>query len=412
MDWFDHALWQLEGHGEYRDPIPPADLIEKFPAAIWPGLMPPDFLPLLGNMAGDWLCMRLGRQGEVAEIVQWYHGGGDWIPWGKSLAEAIAFDAASQSLPGISRRHAVPAEPTRASNSIANDPLLAWAVNRLPAEIGSRILAGSNGEGGPLAQQMIDYGIAEVALRSESIQRLLSDSELSQLDVGNGASARWGVSRLQLNEWLFDFDRLPDNIRTSMIGNRQPLQNWDAAAQHCRRVIQIAPHLAWGWDILGYVATRSGQFVSAANYFAQGLSRSVFTDQSIRLRTHWKTPQAGKFSAAMLQELIDSGRVTASDFSGDFDAEYLRALCADEDSRQSLVTEYWLARSERSSLAGDHAAAFDHAYAAGWDLGAASLAAYGSVLDRLIELAMRTGNGARAELARTHRHCLRDRLGI
>ena len=76
--WFDDELWQHEGRSEYREPIPPSDLIETFPEAIWPGLMPPDFLPVLGNMAGDWLCMRIEPMGEVAEIVQWYHGGGDW----------------------------------------------------------------------------------------------------------------------------------------------------------------------------------------------------------------------------------------------------------------------------------------------------------------------------------------------
>ncbi len=401
-----------QGHGEYREPIPPADLIEKFPEAIWPGLMPPDFLPVLGNMAGDWLCMRLGQHGEVAEFVQWYHGGGDWLPWGHTLAQAIAFDAASQHLPGNSRRHAIPAEPMRAEGATGNDPLLEWAIQRLPAGFEQQLIGGPDMDGERLAEQMIAAGVAEVAVQSEWIQRLLSDPELSQLDTDAKAAQRWGVSRQQFNAWMFDTESIPAEVRTKFLADRRPFQDWESAARRCTRVVEIAPHLAWGWDLLGYDAMRRSEFQQAAKHFAIGLTRSVFTDQSIRFRTHWKTDHAAKFSAAMLQELLQSGRVSEKSLAGQYEAEYLRALCADEDSRQEWVTEYWLGRSDRSALAGDYAAAFDEAYAAGWDLGAPSLPAYGSVLDRLVDLAVRAGDAARAELARTHRSCLRDRLGI
>lgn len=420
--WFDNELWQHEGSGEYREPIPPSDLIETFPEAIWPGLMPPDFLPVLGNMAGDWLCMRIGPMGEVAEIVQWYHGGGDWLPWGNSLAEAIVFDAISPWLPGPSRRHAIPAEPMRASQPTASDPLLTsdpllnWALGELSPNFRALIAeAGTDANasrGEQLAKQLIGYGIAEVALRSEWVQRLLSDAEASTLDADTGLAERLGISRQQLNEWLFDFEFMPAEIRARVLADRHPHQDWDLASEHCRRVTQIAPHLAWGWDLLGYVAIRSGQFLEAAKYFAQGMTRSVFTDQSIRLRTHWKVQQAGKFSAAMLQELLDGGRVSADDLASEYDPNYLAALCAGEETRQERVTEYWLGRSDRSSLAGNYDVAFDEAYAAGWDLGAATLPTYGQVLDRLVEIAEAGGDAARAELAQTHRRCLSDRLGI
>ena len=410
--WFDDELWQHEGRSEYREPIPPSDLIETFPEAIWPGLMPPDFLPVLGNMAGDWLCMRIEPMGEVAEIVQWYHGGGDWLPWGKSLAEAIVFDAISPWLPGPSRRHAIPAEPMRASQSTTSDPLLNWAISELSPNIGAMIADADASRGEQLAKRLMDCGIAEVALQSEWVQRLLSDAEASALDADTGLAKRLGVSRQQLNEWLFDFEFMPAEIRAKVLADRNPHQDWDVASEHCRRVTQIAPHLAWGWDLLGYAAIRSGQLVEAAKYFAQGMTRSVFTDQSIRLRTHWKVQQAGKFSAAMLQELLDGGRFSADDIASEYDPDYLAALCAGEETRQELVTEYWLGRSDRSSLAGNYAAAFDEAYAAGWDLGAATLPAYGQVLDRLVEIAEAGGDAARAELARTHRRCLSDRLGI
>ncbi len=410
--WFDDELWRKEGNGEYREPIPPSDLIETFPEAIWPGLMPPDFLPLLGNMAGDWLCMRIGAMGEVVEIVQWYHGGGDWLPWGKTLAEAIVFDAVSPWLPGPSRRHAIPAEPMRGSQLMVSDPLLNWATSELPSEIAAMIADAHANCGEQFVKQLMGHGIAEVALQSEWVQRLMSDAHASKLDANAGLAERLGVSRQQLNEWFFDFEFMPAEIRAKVLDDRHPHQDWDAVADHCRRVTQIAPHLAWGWDLLGYAQTRAGRFVDAASCFAHGMTKSVFTDQSIRLRTHWKVHQAGKFSAAMLRELIEAGRVSTSDITVEFDTSYLDALCAAEDVRQELVTQYWLKRSEQSSAAGNHTSAFDEAYAAGWDLGAATLPAYGSVLDRLVEIAEAGGDAARAELARTHRRCLHDRLGI
>ena len=74
--------------------------------------MPCDFLPVLGNDRGDWLCVRFGNDNSANEIIHWYHGGGDWIPWGQTLAEAIVFDSVRAKLPGNRRDHAISAEST------------------------------------------------------------------------------------------------------------------------------------------------------------------------------------------------------------------------------------------------------------------------------------------------------------
>ena len=50
--------------------------------------------------------------------------------------------------------------------------------------------------------------------------------------------------------------------------------------------------------------------------------------------------------------------------------------------------------------------------AAGWDIGAEPITAYGDLLDRIAEVALRCGQRARAEVASTHRRCLRQRYGI
>ncbi len=77
------------------------------------GFMLPDTLPILGNGYGDWLCMRVNADNTAGEVVHWYHGGGDWMPWGRNPAEAIAFDRLRQRLPGRRVAHATrPAEPS------------------------------------------------------------------------------------------------------------------------------------------------------------------------------------------------------------------------------------------------------------------------------------------------------------
>ncbi len=87
-DWFDSEVWKSEGLHEYHLPVDPEILLQPAPDVIWPGLMPCDLLPLISNDAGDWLCVRLDSRNNASEIVQWYHGGGDWIPWGNSICEA------------------------------------------------------------------------------------------------------------------------------------------------------------------------------------------------------------------------------------------------------------------------------------------------------------------------------------
>ncbi len=54
--------------------------------------MLPDTLPIVTNDYGDWWCARVNEHNEISEVTQWSHGGGDWLPIGKSMAQAALWD--------------------------------------------------------------------------------------------------------------------------------------------------------------------------------------------------------------------------------------------------------------------------------------------------------------------------------
>jgi hypothetical protein len=93
--WIDDGVWRTSGGAEFNRPQSPKHLIEPN-GAIWGGFMPPNTLPLVGNDSGDWLTLQIDADGGVSEVLYWNHGGGDWIPYGNSLAEALLYDAARQ----------------------------------------------------------------------------------------------------------------------------------------------------------------------------------------------------------------------------------------------------------------------------------------------------------------------------
>ena len=130
-DWFDSGACEALGHGEFCEPATPDQLLGPAPECIWPGLMPPDVLPLVGNGLGDWLCGRVSAQGTIDEILYWYHGGGDYLPYGAGLAEALLFDTLADRLPGRRQLHAVPAEREASSHQLqVSGTMISWQAPR------------------------------------------------------------------------------------------------------------------------------------------------------------------------------------------------------------------------------------------------------------------------------------------
>ncbi len=405
-DWFDREIWEHVGQSEYRQPIDPGSLIDAAPESIWPGLMSCDLLPLISNLAGDWLCVRIDRDDVASEVVQWYHGGGDWIPWGSNLAEAIVFDALVGRLPGPSRRHAIPAEnprPDSGKDAQLRDPLLGWALEHVPASVAAIFSSTPRPE--QIAERLLEANVAEVAVRCELVLSRLMRSTREQLESLLREDST--VSRAHLAEWSFDADRIPAERRRLLTSDGVSLldaQDWDAAAADALDVTRLAPELAWGWDIVGYAAERRGDRDSARRSYHQAAACSVFTDQSIRLATHWTAEQSAKFSVARLLQL-DPEEVSES--------AYFSALCHQDTQRRRLhTTAYWREQAARFQSQNDFSEAHRCFVAAAWDVGAESIEVYAGLLEKIAENAHRSGQAGRSEIARTHRRCLQDRYGI
>src|SRR5207237_7281850 len=88
--WFDSEIWREESALGFSAPLAP----DEIPRAIWGGAMLPDTVPVLGNLGGDYLCLRINPNGSVAEVVAWLHEGSFWSSYGNTFCEALLFDAA------------------------------------------------------------------------------------------------------------------------------------------------------------------------------------------------------------------------------------------------------------------------------------------------------------------------------
>lgn len=376
------------------------------PEPIWPGLMSCDLIPLIGNTSGDWLCVRIDENSLASEVVQWYHGGGDWIPWGNDLAQAIVFDGFIDRISADSRRHAIPAiiQPSNVHDD-RNDELLDWAFGHMPEGLAESLDAARDPQ--QVTEHLLNAKVAEVAIHCELVLKSLCYPDVESLKLAIGQEAE-GIERKQLTEWAFDISRVPVNHRQQIESGDHDLklveQDWKSAAGHAQAVTNLAPEIAWGWEILGYCEERIGHTDQAIHAYSKAALCSVFTDQSVRMNTHWATDDASKFSIERIRQL-DETALEKSDYM-------LTVSEATIAERRAVVTEYWKKRAVAHLAADEITVACECYIAAGWDLGAGPITVYGEILERVHETASQCGQRARAELAATHRRCLRDRYGI
>lgn len=406
VDWFDDEIWRHIGLGEFREPIHPSVLVGPSPGCIWPALMPCDLLPMIGNTAGDWLCVRVDAQNNASQIVHWYHGGGDWIPWGKDLAEALFLDAVIDRLPGESSRHAIPAEDPRPSSPDGDtslDPTLSWALQHLRPDLRAVVVGKIRGH--ELAEVLLQHGVAEIAVGCELILAVLGRLESPRREAIREAAR--AESKRTRTRWEFDNELIPEEKRKQirpLMERSMPIQDWEVAAEQAERVNSLTTELAWSWDTIGYAAERRGDLPSAKHAYQKGARCSVFTDQSIRLETHWTAERAAKFSAARLSELFPE-EVSQS--------RYLSLLCeADPNQRRHEATTYWTETGNEQMELGQFADAYESFVASGWDIGAEPMGSYAGILERIATAAQQAGQSSRAEIASTHRRCLRQRYGV
>ncbi|KAA5540228.1 SMI1/KNR4 family protein [Roseiconus nitratireducens] len=414
--WFDDAAWQLadgQSSGEFCFAVPPEQLLCDAPPAIWPALMPCDFLPVLGNDMGDWLCIRVGDDGSTDQIIHWYHGGGDWIPWGNSLSQAILFDQVRGRLPG-SRGHAVaPLKTESTSDPAGGDRRLAeWAIGRLSATTRTAAKAVATLQelsGYELANALLEQHWCEPAVRCQMIIDALANRWLTPEQIQS-----WQLDDAdQVQQWLFDNRRIAPE-RLSQIASQHGIsvdqlladQSWADVAMHCRHVVQSAPELSWGYELLGYSHEREGEIEQAIELYRRGLNCSVFTDQTVRVRTHGFDAGGQKFSATRLQAI---GYRPA----GEFEREYLQRLGFDDtDRRREAVQSFFSDLAAEAERQGDPGRAHRLWCRAGWDLGAEPMTAFAELLSRTTAAAKDAGRPAMGAVAATHRECFRQRYGL
>ncbi|MFG0260795.1 MAG: SMI1/KNR4 family protein [Novipirellula sp. JB048] len=406
-DWFDREIWKRQGTGEFRVPISPAALLSDAAEEIWPGLMPCDLLPILADDDGNWVCVRADPNNQLSEMVQWFHGGGDWMPWGKRLADTIVFEAVLERLPGPRRRLAVPAENPKQGFDPLNDPFVHWAFEHQSNSIRELLTEQTSAE--ESAEILLGENIAAEAVRCELVQDAMHQPWSNRID--SKIASKLGLAWNDCVSWMFDGARIPadawrrlkDELNVS--DHDRGHQDWSAVETHCRAVIEhtsdTTRQLAWAWDLLGYALERRDDRAGAIRAYQRGASASSFTDQAVRMNSHWMQSVAVKFSVARLQKLAPE-LVQAS--------TYLSSLLAcDTQSCRHRVVEYWI---DQADGAKDPRKSYEQLMHAGWDVGVDSFHRYATLLDRIAITAEASGQHARAMLAKTHRCCLQNRYGI
>jgi hypothetical protein len=404
-DWFDSEIWQETLSGEFFRPVPPRVLLQSDPEVIWPGLMVPDLIPLIGNESGDWLCVRLTEANQTGQIVYWYHGGGDWLPWGKSLAEAILFNRFARSTyrcPDSSLDAGDLSERDRRSGDAASprdDRVLRWAAEhhgvklellpspKLPEEIS--------------INRLLDLDIAEVAVRFLKVQKLLRHWSRDQIvaTLEDGLEDR----SHRITRCLFDLDLIPESqlVRLVELTGDRRVQRWSAVARHAEVVTRLAPEQAWAWQLLGYEAEKRGSVQEAIVCYERASQCSSFTDHTTALGFHWTEPLASKFSVARLVKLRPAAETEMA---------YFRALTMpDVVARSEKLMEFWISLSQHFYAADQFADATRCLYAAGWDVAHRSISDYKRVLVLIGDSATRCEQHARAEVVATHLRCLASR---
>ncbi|MFT7641696.1 MAG: hypothetical protein ACI9G1_003447 [Pirellulaceae bacterium] len=401
-NWLDSEEWQKAGGAEFRHPLRPDQLVAPPKDTIWAGFMLPDTLPLIGNEYGDWLCLRVDQFGTIPEVLYWCHGGGDWIPYGNTLAEALIYDVAFHFVHPRRPEFTDPDPPPEVLYQRAN-----WAYPQLSATQRENLPKFWEEEVDPrkLLQQLVTSDVAQVASRRDVILHHLDHILKSQCDAKMAVElgATWEPDFVS---WLFDTALLPE-IRENQLSKHfeQPIgeltkQEWQDAETNALQVADLREDLGWVFDIAGWAAERDGRIDQAIELYMRGIKASLFADDTVRFRTHWYPDGYGKFSAARLALLKDK---VPSEIAND---PYLNLFWEnDPQTLRGRVCDYWLRAAREAESDHAYAEAYRCYYNAGWDVGLQSVAKYGPILEGLIRSAKRGGWTARAKVAQLHHQC-------
>lgn len=403
--WLDQLEWERPGGAEFCRAMTPRQLLDPEPGTIWAGFMMPDTLPIVGNDYGDWLCLRIAADGSVSEVIHWSHCGGDWIPYGCNLAEALLYDAAQQLL------H--PHRPHVADVELPDEQIFA------PARWASRWLAlGEQAEAiwhmpttsaGASIETILDlldqWRVADFAVRRDRVLQHLasplkkaSDSALAQ---------RLGVPwEPDFVRWLFDTQLIPDTqrdrLQQALAADGQLFeQDWEGAEREALAVIGRRRDLGWAFDVAGWAAQRRGEWERALQHYLAGINASWFSDETVRFRTHWFEEGYGKFAASQLAKL--AAHLTDQQRGDSYLSIYLDN---DPTTLRARVHDHWMSRARDAEQRQDFRRAYQFYYRAGWDLGLQPIDGYEEIYNGLRRTAKAANTPALAAVAEMHQRFL------
>lgn len=420
--WFDADSQLLRIPGAMQKTLSVDQICAAAPQQIWPGFMLPDTLPLIGNAYGDWLCGRVDADNTISELIYWYHGGGDWIPVGASLAEALLHDTVdhfrpvrSQALRGAQEVHR---DETEVLLSRFDEEVFhSWLTSELstesstpPATTGEHLSKMASllrtGDYVAAVQQMRLCGWAKDAAACDLIEYELQGriSAIANPECAEKLGLAWYPDYVN---WMFDTANLPLEVTAALeeqIVERVPQQAWAQAGEIAREVVSRREDLGWAQTIAGWAEERSGNLSQALEYYWSGRQASSFADQSVRLNCHSLSEEKGKFA---LERLFQNRKELDAERLAD---PYFRLFV--EDNSRSILTEvfeFWWGRAETLRADGKYPDAYESYLRSGWDMGVSKLADYERILLALVHCAEKAGWAARARVAETHLACLRSR---
>jgi hypothetical protein len=378
--WFDFQSRNLVLPGRFCHPVNIDELCQQSPQVLWPGFMQPDSLPLVGNDYGDWICARVTEDNRLGELIHWFHGGGDWIPVGHSIAEALLHDAIDQFRPIKKQmlRGAVESIPLKndadcLQGSKQKTEFLRWLENSLSEsnvkkQLGS-ILELTEPEDYPKAlRNLIDDGLLVEACSCDLIESIINKSlpNDKEQSIKNLSSQEWSEI-----EWL------------------------------CEKIIRMRSDIGWSFALHGMSCEFRFAHERAQSSWFQGRFASAFSDQSVRLQLHHFEKH---YKKCCIAQLVSKPSQLPDKIRNDGYLEQFTS--SDANCLNSTIQNFWRQQGCEAMNQERFAEAYQAFYRSGWDLGAEKLMAFHQILTDMREAAAQAGWVARSRVIQSYLECL------
>jgi hypothetical protein len=351
--------------------------------------MLPDTLPVLGNGAGDVLCLRFGTNDTLAEIVEWSHDGGWWRPYGNSFTEALIFDAVLT----IEERR------IHSDGAVRVPPLsfVRWAMQWLPENSATLPLDDIIEAGDSSLLKLLSSDVAVVPTLGELCKAALTNRFYQECcrRGGRRIATQSGILWKDIEPLLFDERLMPSDFRNRLSGvvniaqDDLFFQDWDAAVQHAAEASRLRRDICWPRAVLGWGAERNGNAQLAIQHYRDGLmSLGSSADFTQIWRGGAGMLRYKKFALARLKTL------SAGEALDIAEKHYIEC-----GMTRSGTRGYWISLAESAERDGRFDDAYRAYYAAGWDEFQANDS---TIIESLARVASLAGFNALHSIAKRH----------